>query len=109
MQGTLKVGVLVAIASDLDDPILILWGKCFLAVINGNEAETDETLLEAEGKVNGGKSVLFNLKDTAILYSLLNSLWPTFYFFFFYIFKLNELWPYYQKYVNQIILNRITL
>ena len=24
-------------------------------------------------------------------------------------FKLNELWPYYQKHVNQIILNRITL
>ena len=27
----------------------------------------------------------------------------------FYLFKLNELWPYYQKHVNQIILNPITL
>ena len=27
----------------------------------------------------------------------------------FYLFKLNELWPYYQKHVNQIILNRMTL
>ena len=28
----------------------------------------DETGLEIEGKGNGRKSVLFNLKDTAILY-----------------------------------------
>ena len=34
----------------------------------------DETGLEAEGKGNGGKSALFNLKDTAILYELLNLL-----------------------------------
>ena len=27
----------------------------------------------------------------------------------FYLFKLNELWPYYQKHVNLIILNHITL
>ena len=27
----------------------------------------------------------------------------------FNLFKLNELWPYYQKHVNQIILNRTTL
>ena len=75
MQGTLEIGVLVAIANDLNDLILILQGKCFLAVINSNEAETDETFLEAERKDNGGKSVLFNLKDTAILFDLLNSLW----------------------------------
>ena len=30
-------------------------------------------------------------------------------FYFFNLFKLNELWPYYQKHVNQIILNRTTL
>ena len=30
-------------------------------------------------------------------------------FYFFSQFKLNELWPYYQKHVNQIILNRTTL
>ena len=30
-------------------------------------------------------------------------------FLFFNLFKLNELWPYYQKHVNQIILNRTTL
>ena len=27
----------------------------------------------------------------------------------FNLFKFNELWPYYQKHVNQIILNHITL
>ena len=36
------------------------------AVINGNEAVMDETGLEAEGKGNGRKSALFNLKDTVI-------------------------------------------
>ena len=30
-------------------------------------------------------------------------------FLFFNLFKLNELWPYYQKHVNQIILNCTTL
>ena len=74
MRGTLEVGVLVAIASDLDDLILILLGKGFLAVVNCNEANMDETFLEAEGKGNRGKSVLFNLNDTAILYDLLNLL-----------------------------------
>ena len=44
------------------------------AVINGNEEEMDETGLEVEGKGNGGNSALFNLKDTAILYDLLNLL-----------------------------------
>ena len=63
------------IANDLDNLILILWGKDLQAVINGNEAETDETGLEAEGKDNGEKSALCNLKDTAILYDLLNLLW----------------------------------
>ena len=43
MQGALELGVLVAIANDLDGLILILWGKVFLAVKNGNEAGTDET------------------------------------------------------------------
>ena len=33
----------------------------------------------------------------------------TAYFSIFNQFKLNELWPYYQKHVNQIILNRTTL
>ena len=33
----------------------------------------------------------------------------TAYLSIFNLFKLNELWPYYQKHVNQIILNRITL
>ena len=63
------------IANDLDNLILILWGKDLQAVINGNEAETDETGLEAERKDNGEKSALCNLKDTAILYDLLNLLW----------------------------------
>ena len=33
----------------------------------------------------------------------------TVYLSIFNLFKLNELWPYYQKHVNQIILNRTTL
>ena len=32
-----------------------------------NEAETEETGLDTVEKENGGKSKLFNLKDTAIL------------------------------------------
>ena len=52
MQGALELGVLVAIANDLDGLILILWGKVFLAVKNGNEAGTDKTGLETEGKDN---------------------------------------------------------
>ena len=39
-------------------------GKGLQAVMDGNEAEMDETGLEAEGKGNGGKSTLFNLKDS---------------------------------------------
>ena len=64
MQGTLEVGVLVAIANNLDDLILILLGKGFFAAINSNEAEMDESGLEAEEKGNGGKSALFSLKDS---------------------------------------------
>ena len=63
MRGTLEIGVFVAIANEL---VLILRGKGLQAVINVNEAEMDETGLEAEGKGNGGKSTLFNLKETAI-------------------------------------------
>ena len=71
MRGTLETGIFVPIANDL---VLILREKGLQAVINGNEAEMDETGIEAEGKGNGGKSALFNLKDTAILYELLNLL-----------------------------------
>lgn len=74
IRGTPEVDVLVAIAIDLDDLILILQGKDFLAVINGSESEGDERFLEAEGKRNGGKLVLLNLIETAILYDLLNAL-----------------------------------
>ena len=69
------MGVLIAIANDLDDPIFTLWEKGLQAVVNDNEAENDETGLEIEGKGNGRESPLFNLKDTAILYNLLNLLW----------------------------------
>ena len=75
IRVTQEVGVLVPIANDLDDLILILRGICFLAVINGKEAETEETGLEAERKGKAGKSVMLNLKDTAISYDLLNTLW----------------------------------
>ena len=61
MRGTLEIGVFLAIGNDL---ILILWGKGLQAVINGNEAEMDETSLEAAGKGNGGKSAVFNVKDS---------------------------------------------
>ena len=58
---TLDIGVFVAIANDL---FIILQGKGLQAVINGNEAEIEETGLEVEGKGNGGNSALFNLKDS---------------------------------------------
>ena len=48
MRGTLVIGVFVEIGNDL---ILILRGKGLEAVVDGNEAEMDETGLEAEGKV----------------------------------------------------------
>ena len=67
MRGTLEIGVFVAI-------VLILREKGLQAVINGNEADVDETGLEAEGKGNGRKSALFNLKDTVILYEMINLL-----------------------------------
>ena len=63
MQGTLEIGAFVAIANDL---ISILRGNGLQAVINGNEEQMEETSLEAEGRGNGGKSALFNLKDTTI-------------------------------------------
>ena len=46
------MGVLIAIANDLDDPIFTLWEKGLQAVVNDNEAENDETGLEIEGKGN---------------------------------------------------------
>ena len=61
MQGTLEIGVFVAIANDL---ILKLQGKGLQAVINGNEVEMDETGVEVAGKGNGGKSAVFNVKDS---------------------------------------------
>ena len=48
----LEVDVLVAIANYVDDLMLIMRGKGFLPAINGNEAETDLTSLEGEGKDN---------------------------------------------------------
>ena len=63
--------VFLAMANKL---LIILRGKDLQAVINGNEAEMDETGLEVEGKGNGGNSALFNLKDTTILYVFLNLL-----------------------------------
>ena len=72
MQGALKEGVLVAVANDLGELVLILQGKGFLTVIKVTKQRQIKHS-EAEGKANRGKSVLFNLKDTSILYSLLNS------------------------------------
>ena len=50
----------------------------------------------------------FSVRVTKLLQGLV-SLEPTAYLSIFNLFKLNELWPYYQKHVNQIILNRTTL
>ena len=54
--------------------LIILRRKGLQAIINVNEAEMDETGLEVQVKGNGGKSALFNLKDTAILYDLLKQI-----------------------------------
>ena len=67
LEKTLEIDVLIAIANNLDDLKFILQGKGFLAVMNGNEPDKDQTFLGAKGKGNGGKPALFNLKDTAIL------------------------------------------
>ena len=67
----LEIRVFVAMSNVL---LIILRGKGLQAVINGNEGEMDETGLEVEGEGNGENSALFNLKDTAILYDLLNLL-----------------------------------
>ena len=74
MSGTLEIDVLITTANDLDDLILMFCGKSLQAVINGNEAD-GQAGLGTEGKGNGGKSVLFNLKDATILCDLLNFLW----------------------------------
>ena len=47
----------------------------------------------------------FSVRVTKLLQGLV-SLEPTAYLSIFNLFKLNELWPYYQKYVSQIIMNR---
>ena len=57
MRLTLEIGVFVAITNDLT---LILRGKGLQAVINGNEAEMNETGSQAKEKGNGGTSALFN-------------------------------------------------
>ena len=75
MRGTLQIGALVAIANDLDEQILISAGKVLPARINSNEAETNETVFETEGKGNEGTSALINLEGTVISCDLLNSLW----------------------------------
>ena len=67
----LEIRVFVAMTYDL---LIILRGKSLQAEINDNEAEMDETGLEVEGEGNVGNSALFNLKDAAILYDLLNLL-----------------------------------
>ena len=55
----------------LDDR-LTLSDKELQAVAYGSDKETGEHDLEKLGKDKGGKSALFNLKDTAISYDLLN-------------------------------------
>ena len=55
----------------LDDR-LTLSDKKLHAVAQGSDKGTEEHDLEKLGKDNGGKSALFNLKDTIILQDLLN-------------------------------------
>ena len=57
----LEILVFVAMANDL---LIILRGKGLQAVVNGNEAEMDETGLKVEGKGIRGNSTLFDLKDS---------------------------------------------
>ena len=54
MRGTLEIGVFVTMANDI---LIILQGKGLQAVINGSEAEIDETGFEVEGKGNGRNSL----------------------------------------------------
>ena len=58
MQGTLETGVFAAIANDL---ISIFRGKDLQAVIKCNEAETEETGLETEGKGNKENQLVLNI------------------------------------------------
>ena len=50
----------------------------------------------------------FSVRVTKMLQGLV-SRELTAYVSIFHLFKLNESWPYYEKHVNQMILNRITL
>ena len=50
----------------------------------------------------------FSVKSQKLLQGLVSHELPA-YLSIFNLFKLNELWPHYQKHVNQIILNRTTL
>ena len=48
--------------------ITIAW-KRLASSNNGNEADVEDKRLDTEGKGNGGKSALFNMKDTSIFYT----------------------------------------
>ena len=68
---TIGRSILEELGRFLDDK-LTLPDKELHAVAYASDKETEEHDLEKLVKDNGGKSALFNLKDTAILQDLLN-------------------------------------
>ena len=64
--------LLVTLERDLSERALTSFKKNLDVVVNGIEAKTENRL--RDGKINGGISVLFTLKDTAMLYVFINCL-----------------------------------
>ena len=66
--------LLVTLERDLSERALTSFKKNLDVVVNGIEAKTEKTGLEMAKLINGGISVLFTLKDTAMLYVFINCL-----------------------------------
>ena len=66
--------LLVTLGRDLSERALTSFKKNLDVVVNGIEAKTEKTGLEMAKLINGGISVLFTLKDTAMLYVFINCL-----------------------------------
>ena len=63
----LGISLLLSLVKDLNEIALTLLEKDLNAVVHESEAKTKEAGLDTVELSNGGKSTLFNLKDTAIL------------------------------------------
>ena len=66
-QVALGKGLLLALVRDLNDRALTLLEKDLGIVLHESKEKTEETGLETVELSNGGKSLWFNVKDTAIL------------------------------------------